>query len=152
MAITGEKSLSGPLIKHRLVNKEGNNVSNDKLIHMIADPNTLLLAYELIKSKPGNMTPGTDNQTLDGISKKWIKQASTELRARKYEFVNMRRVYIGKPDGSQRPLTISPPRDKIVQKAIQLVLEPIYEPLFLANSHGFRPNKGCHTALEKVKE
>jgi retron-type reverse transcriptase len=55
------------------------------------------------------MTPGTDNQTLDGISKKWIKQSSTELRAGKYEFDNMRRVYIEKPDGSQRPLTISQP-------------------------------------------
>lgn len=75
-----------------------------------------------------------------------------KLKAGKYEFSSMRRVYIGKSDGSQRPLTISPPRDKVVQKAIQLVLEPIYEPHFLENSHGFRPNKGCHTALKKAKE
>ena len=142
---------SGKLITHKQVNRENSEHINDKLIHLIADPNTLTLAYELIKSNPGNMTRGASSETLDGIDKNWIEQTSMKLRAGKFEFSSMRRVYIGKPDGSRRPLTISPPRDKVVQKAIQLVLEPIYEPHFLENSHGFRPNKGCHTALEKVK-
>lgn len=68
-AITGENSLSGSLIKHRSVNMENEEHTNDKLIHLIADPKTLTLAYELIKSKPGNMTRGTKSETLDGISK-----------------------------------------------------------------------------------
>lgn len=142
---------SGKLIKHKQVNREDKEHINDKLIHLIADPNTLTLAYELIKSNPGNMTRGSNGETLDGISRDWIEQTSTKLRSGKFEFSNMRRVYIGKSDGSQRPLTISSPIDKVVQKAIQLVLEPIYEPHFLENSHGFRLNKGCHTALEKVR-
>jgi group II intron reverse transcriptase/maturase len=119
---------------------------------VIADPQTLTLAYELIKSNPGNMTKGGVNETLDGISETWISQTSAKLKAGKFEFSKMQRVHIRKKDGSQRPLTIISPRDKVVQKAIQLVLEPIYEPTFYINSHGFRPNKGCHTALEQIRK
>jgi group II intron reverse transcriptase/maturase len=64
----------------------------------------------------------------------------------------MRSIYISKKDGSDCPLTISSSRDKIVQKAIQLVLEPIFEPQFYENSHGFRPKRGCHTALKQVRD
>jgi len=59
---------------------------------------------------------------------------------------------IPKADGiSMRPLTIAPPRDKIVQEVMRMILEAIFEPTFLDNSHGFRPNRGCHTALKKIK-
>jgi len=59
---------------------------------------------------------------------------------------------IPKTDGiSKRPLTIAPPRDKIVQEVMRMILEAIFEPTFSDNSHGFRPNRGCHTALRKIK-
>lgn len=50
-----------------------------------------------------------------------------------------------------RPLTIAPPRDKVVQEVMRMILEVIFEPTFSINSHGFRPNRGCHTALRQVK-
>jgi len=50
-----------------------------------------------------------------------------------------------------RPLTVAPPRDKIVQEVLRLILEVVYEPTFLDQSHGFRPARSCHTALKEVK-
>lgn len=124
----------------------------NKLIHIIADKKTLILAYELIKNKPTSIKKGGKNdETLDGISMNWIEHTSTKIRSGKFEFRNGRRIHIDKPDGTKRTLVISSPKEKVVQKAIQLALEPVYEPHFLENSHGFRPNKSCHTALEKVK-
>lgn len=122
------------------------------LIKIIADPVTLSLAYELIKSKPGNMTKGVDNSTLDKVSKEWITKIAKQLQAGQFKFQPSRRVWIpkeGKPN-ERRPLGVTNPRDKVVQKAIQLVLEGIYEPIFDDASHGFRPNRGCHTALKSA--
>jgi group II intron reverse transcriptase/maturase len=150
-SITEPEGESTSLVKHILINKKEKSHINDKLIHIIADPKTLTLGYELIKSNPGNMTKRGTNETLDGMSNQWILETSAKLKAGKFNFSNMRRVNIKKADGSMRPLTISSPRDKVVQKAIQLVLEPIYEPIFFDNSHGFRPNKGCHTALKQLR-
>jgi len=61
-------------------------------------------------------------------------------------------VNIPKASGELRPLTIASPRDKIVQQAIKMILEAIFEPLFVDNSHGFRPNRSCHTALKDVRK
>jgi group II intron reverse transcriptase/maturase len=118
------------------------------LIGLISDINVLALAYELIKSNQGNMTPGTDEITLDGISIEWLRSISDELKAGKFKFKAARRVWIPKNKaGEMRPLGVASPREKVVQKAIQIVLEAIYEPLFLPYSHGFRPGRSCHTAL-----
>ena len=131
---------------------------NTKLSHIITDPEVLILAYEIIKSKPGNSTPGSDSTTLDSISLDWFTEAAKILKAGKYKFKPARRVYIPKrgkknSDGSQefRPLTISGLRDKIVQQAIYFVLNAIYEPSFLDVSHGSRPNRGNHSALKFLK-
>ena len=69
-----------------------------------------------------------------------------------FKFKPGRRIQIPKPGGtSKRPLTIAPPRDKVVQEVIRMILEAIFEPTFSNNSHGFRPGRGCHTALRQVK-
>lgn len=109
-------------------------------------------AYMQIKSKPGNMTPATTKETLDGMSEEWIKKTVEAMRARRFRFEPARRVYIEKKDGSKRPLGIPNPRDKVVQKALLNLLEPEYEEkVFLPQSHGFRPHKGCQTAIESVR-
>jgi retron-type reverse transcriptase len=110
----------------------------------------LIYAYENIKSKPGNMTPGVTPETLDGISKSRIESLSQSLKDESFTFSPSRRVQIPKASGGFRPLSVAPPMDKIVQEAMKLVLESIYEPLFKDCSHGFRPNKGCHTALQQA--
>lgn len=58
---------------------------------------------------------------------------------------------IPKSNGKMRPLTVAPPRDKIVQEVIRMILETVFEPIFSQHSHGFRPNRSCHTALRQVK-
>merc|ERR1712003_155727 len=91
---------------------------NDKLIHIVSDVNTLILAYEYIKSNPGNFTPGVNPTTLDKIDLEWFHNVSNKLKAGKYKFSPARRSYIPKlgNEKKKRPLTISSPCDKIVQK------------------------------------
>jgi len=114
-------------------------------------PEILKIAYETIKSKPGNMVRGSDTETLDGISWDWICNTSEKLKREVYEFKPSRRVYIPKANGKKRPLGIGSPRDKIVQQALKMVLEIIIEPKFLDTSHGFRPKRGCHSALKYIR-
>lgn len=96
------------------------------------------------------MTPGTDRKTtLDGISLNYLDRIGSKIRAGKFEFTPARRVQIPKPGKKEtRPLDIASPREKIVQKAIQQVMEPHYEPQFHDSSHGFRPNRGTRTAIQ----
>jgi group II intron reverse transcriptase/maturase len=111
-----------------------------------------ILAYERLKSKPGNMTPGTDGQTLDGFSLEKIHKTIESLKTEQYHPSPVRRTYIAK-GGNQgkRPLGVPAPREKIIQECLRLILEAIYEPSFHNNSHGFRPGRSCHTALEKLR-
>ena len=110
------------------------------------------MAYERLKSKPGNMTPGTDGNTLDGYSMKDIQNTIDRLRTEHYGPTPVRRVYIPKKaSGRYRPLGVPSPRDKLVQECVRLILEAIYEPNFHKNSHGFRPGRSCHTALESLR-
>ena len=95
---------------------------------------------------------GVDDATLDGINSNWIYNISKDLKAGKFKFKPARRVLIPKKDkNKKRPLTISSPRDKLVQQAMYMVLNAIYEPSFLDSSHGSRPNRGNHTALKAIK-
>jgi group II intron reverse transcriptase/maturase len=94
------------------------------------------------------MTPGTDKETLDGISKDYFKKLSKSLIEESFQFKP--RVYIPKANGKMRPLGIPSPRDKIVQKTMAIILNAIYEPNFLDSSHGFRPNRSCHTCMAQI--
>jgi group II intron reverse transcriptase/maturase len=135
------------------INKVNIGYINNKLIHIVSDVNVLILAYEHIKSKPGNCTPGVDSTTLDNIDLKWFSTVSDDLKAGKFKFSPARRTYIPKPGkkNKKRPLTISSSRDKVVQQAILFILEAIYEPSFLDFSHGSRSGRGTHTALKSIK-
>jgi len=110
------------------------------------------IAYNRLKSNPGNMTPGITPVTLDGMSKEAIEKIIEAMKDGSFQFAPGKRVEIPKPGSTKkRPLTIAPPRDKIVQEVIRMILEPIFEKHFSTNSHGFRPNRSCHTALRQVK-
>lgn len=126
-----------------------------KLLSIKAVSNILNLvsAYETIKSKKGNMTPGMDGTTLDGINLKFFKDLQEVILAGKFSFSPAKRTLIPKPGNTEnkRPLSIASPREKIVQQAIVNVLTPVYEPTFLNTSHGFRPGKSRHTAISDVE-
>ena len=135
------------------------NKKNKKYIgltkNFLTDPNFLVLAYLQIKSKPGNLTPSIDNETLDGIDKNWFINAANKIKDNQYKFKKAKRINIPKVDNSEfRPLTVGSPRDKIIQKAIALLLTQIYEyedSVFLDVSHGSRPNRSVHTTLKQIK-
>lgn len=116
---------------------------------------TLEMAYQSLKSKPGQMTPGgfgVNPETLDGMSSIVIDTIVEKLKSETFQFQPGRRVQIPKASGDgTRPLTIASPRDKLVQEAMRMVLEAVYEPTFADNSHGFRPGRSCHSALKMVK-
>jgi len=123
---------------------------NDIYRKFMLDRNLHLIAYDKLKSKPGNMTPGISPETLDGISIVELEKIIDKLRTEKFQFSSSRRVYIPKKDGGKRPLSVGNPRDKIVQEVMRMILEAMYEPKFKDSSHGFRINRGCHTALRTI--
>ena len=127
-------------------------VVTDKLYRLLYDKDLYYAAYQKLKSKPGNMTPGIIPTTLDGISEETIMEIINSLKDNTFKFHPGRRIYIPKANGGERPLTIAPPRDKLVQEGIRMILEAIYEPTFSNNSHGFRPNRSCHTALRSARQ
>lgn len=126
--------------------------STEVNIKAISNLMNLAAAYELIKSNPGNMIKGADNVTLDGLNLSYFLKVQSDLKAGKFEFNPARRIQILKPGKNEtRPLTIASPREKIVQKAILLVMERLYEKKFLDTSHGFRPARGTHTAMKQLE-
>ncbi len=102
------------------------------------------------------MTPGSDGETLDGFSQKTIQTVIQELRTESYQFKPVRTTFIPKTNGKLRKLGIPCARDKIVQEALRLILEAIYDspdgPYFRDTSHGFRANHSCHTALREFRD
>jgi group II intron reverse transcriptase/maturase len=122
------------------------------LIQIIGSPPTIQLAYLMIKSNPGRSAKGIDSTTLDGLNLKPLQKISQDVLNGKIKFSPVRRVYIPKPGKSGlRPLGVSNSREKIVQKAIEMVLTVIFEEVFLDCSHGSRPGRSCHTALKHLQ-
>ena len=122
------------------------------LIQIIGSLSAIQLAYLMIKSNPGISAKRIDSTTLDGLSFKTLQKISQDVLSGKIKFSPVRRVYIPKPGKSVlRPLGVSNPREKIVQKAMELVLTAIFEEVFLDCSHGSRPGRSCHTALKHLQ-
>lgn len=118
---------------------------------IVSDPMYLVKCYDTIKSKPGNMTRGIGPETLDGINFPWIEETAHKLRTNQFYFTRSRRIEIPKPHSEKkRPLTIGSPREKIVQRGIQIILQDIWERKFLETNHGFRPKRSIFTALQEL--
>jgi group II intron reverse transcriptase/maturase len=112
-----------------------------------------LRAYGNLYANKGALTPGTDpTDTVQGMSCKRIDTIIQQLAEGTYQWKPARRVQIPKRNGQMRPLSIPSWSDKMVQEVMRMILEAYYEPQFKDNSHGFRPNRGCHTALVKIRE
>src|SRR5215216_3656475 len=111
-----------------------------------------LRAYAKLYPNPGAMTPGSSPETVDGMSLDKIDRLIADLRAERYHWTPVRRVSIPKSNGKSRPLGIPSWSDKLLQEVLRLILEAYYEPQFADASHGFRPNRGCHTALRTIQQ
>ena len=110
-----------------------------------------LAAYDKIGRNEGALTPGSENDTVDGMSLQRIRNIIEQLRHERFRFRPSRRIQVPKKSGGLRPISIPNFSEKLVQEAMRLILEAYYEPRFLDSSHGFRPGRGCHTALADVK-
>ena len=122
----------------------------ERLYRQLFNPQLYLLAYGRLYSNHGAMTPGVDGETVDGMSQAKIGRIIDALRHERYRFTPVRRVYIPKKNGKRRPLGLPSWSDKLVGEVMRLLLEAYYEPQFSDRSHGFRPGRGCHTALSEV--
>jgi retron-type reverse transcriptase len=110
-----------------------------------------LAAYNKVGRNTGALTPGIEDDTADGMNMKRIRNIIQKLRHERFYFKPTRRVQIPKKSGGTRPLGIPGFSDKLVQEALRMLLEAYYEPRFRKSSHGFRPGRGCHTALATLK-
>jgi RNA-directed DNA polymerase len=114
-------------------------------------PGTLALAWTKVQANKG--AAGVDGQSVDRFAAKadeYLSELSTALREDSYRPQAVKRVEIPKGDGRTRPLGIPTVKDRIVQQAVRLVIEPIFESGFCDGSYGFRPERGCHDALREV--
>jgi retron-type reverse transcriptase len=98
------------------------------------------------------MTEGTTEETVQAMSRERIERTIKAVRDGTFQWKPARRVYIPKKDGKMRPLGLPDWSSKLVQEVIRLILNAYYEPQFSEQSHGFRPERGCHTALREVKK
>jgi RNA-directed DNA polymerase len=112
-------------------------------------------AYRLCRENGG--AAGVDGVTFEGIEASeegregWLRTLAAELRAERYRPQAVRRVMIPKPDGGERPLGIPTIRDRVVQQAAKLVVEPIFEADFEPNAYGYRPRRGALDAVKEVR-
>ena len=110
-------------------------------------------AFANVASNGG--APGPDRQTIDLVSRHLddtLSVLARTLREGSYRVGDIRRVWIPKGGGGERGLGIPNVIDRVVQEAVRMVLEPVYEPTFHASSHGFRPKRSCHTAIAEARE
>lgn len=128
---------------------------NFDLYRLLFKPELYILAYERIKSKPGNMAPGSDQETLDGFGMDDIHRLIEEMRTEKYQPGSVRRTLIPKSNGKMRKLNVPSARNKIVQEVVRLILEAMYDSphgaYFKDSSHGFRNSHSCHSALKEIQ-
>ena len=110
-----------------------------------------ITAYEKLKSNKGALTPGSEPETMDGMSLERLKKLKEKVCSEEYTFKTVKLTFIPRPDGRKRPLGLPTANDKIVQEVMRMILEAIYEPTFSKLSFGFRPNLGCHDALNHVE-
>lgn len=124
------------------------------LYGLISHPETLRAAWQQVRANGG--APGVDGISFEQIERqgleRWLEALGEELGNKTYRCQAVRRVYIPKANGKLRPLGIPTIRDRVVQCAVLLIVEPIFEADFEDCSYGFRPERNAHQALEKIRQ
>ena len=138
----------------RMVSALGNGVKGGKwfsLIDKVVRPATLAVAWRHVARNKG--AAGVDGQSVERFAsqaERYLLELHTELKEERYRPSPVKRVAIPKADGTTRPLGIPTVRDRIVQAALKMVIEPIFEAQFRPGSFGFRPGRSCKDALREV--
>jgi RNA-directed DNA polymerase len=140
----------------RMVSALENGVKGGRwysLIDKVHAPATLAAAWDRVRANAG--AAGVDGQSIERfeqVEQMYLTELASVLREGSYRAQPIRRVEIPKGDGTTRPLGIPAVKDRIVQTAVKLVIEPIFEAAFHPASYGFRPGRGCGDALREVQE
>ena len=124
----------------------------ERVYRLLFNRELYLRAYAKLAPHQGALTPGSTPETVDGMSLAKIDSIIELLRHERYRWKAVRRVHIPKSNGKMRPLGVPTWSDKLLQEVIRSILEAYYDPQFSRHSHGFRPNHGCHTALETIQQ
>jgi group II intron reverse transcriptase/maturase len=144
---------------HKTQRKDAIHQGRGKLGHKLErvyrelyDLDRFMQAYAKLYRNAGAMTPGVTDETVDGMSVEKMKAIILSLQDGTFRWKPTKRVYIPKKNGKKRPLGLPTWTDKLVQEVIRSILEPYFEVKFRDSSHGFRPERGCHTALADCKK
>jgi group II intron reverse transcriptase/maturase len=121
------------------------------LYRQLYNPMLYLRAYGRIYANDGAMTTGSTPETADAMTLSKIMKLIDDLRHERYRWTPVRRTYVPKKNGKKRALGLPTWTDKLLQEVIRSLLEAYYEPQFSEASHGFRPQRGCHTALSQIE-
>lgn len=124
----------------------------ERVYRLLFNRTLYLAAYGKLYRNDGALTPGSTAETVDGMSQAKIDAIIKAIRFERYRWTPVRRTYIPKANGKKRPLGIPTWSDKLLQEVIRMILEAYYEPQFSDHSHGFRPGRGCHTALREIDQ
>lgn len=124
-----------------------------KLYRYLLRPDIYFVAYKNLYANSGAATKGVNEDTADGFSEAKIDSIIKALADETYQPMPVRRTYIQKKNNRKklRPLGIPTFTDKLVQEVLRMILEAVYEPIFLDVSHGFRPKRSCQTALKQLR-
>ena len=122
----------------------------ERLYRQLFNPQLYLAAYGKLYSNAGAMTPGVTGETADGMSLEKIGVIIEAVRNERYRWSPARRIYIPKRNGKRRPLGLPVWSDKLLAEVVRMLLNAYYDVQFSDHSHGFRPLRGCHTALSEI--
>jgi len=123
----------------------------ERVYRLLYNRELFLTAYGKLYRNEGALTPGSTLETVDEMSIAKIDAIIEALRFERYRWTPTRRVYIEKKNSTKkRPLSMPTWSDKLLQEVIRLILEAYYDPTFSDHSHGFRSDRGCHTALREI--
>jgi len=120
------------------------------LYRQLYNPQFYFQAYARLYSNEGAMTPDTTGETVDGMSREKINTMIDLIRQERWRWTPVKRVYIPKRNGKMRPLGLPSWSSKVLQEVVRQLLNAYFEPRFSDHSHGFRPGRGCHTALSEI--
>lgn len=123
----------------------------ERIFQLLSEGQLWTAAYKKLSLSPGSMTKGGEGGTIDGTSLVSLDKLREQVCKGGWNWGLTRRVYIPKPKGGRRPLGIPPFHDRMVQQVLNTILETLYEPIFSANSHGFRPGRSQHTSLKQIR-
>jgi group II intron reverse transcriptase/maturase len=126
-------------------------ITLERIYRLLYTKDLYLTAYGKLYANEGALTRGVDEQdTMQGMNLERIDQIIEQLKTGTYQWQPVRRVNIPKPNGKTRPLGILVWSDKLLQEAIRMILDAYYDPQFSTHAHGYRSQRGCHTALQEI--